>query len=158
MTGREEGPAPLSEHTSSSHGLFQGLQESHSFHQNDAVARASLGRGKLLNPYCNGPPHPSPEGAPARCQDSNQERALRKVPVEEKPGSGPEQGHRGLACQRLAQNGACPGFTVLRKVPLWLSEPQAALSSAAGRADGNNAHKVMAHDDPALFMARQHNV
>lgn len=60
----------------------------------------------MWNPYCDAPPDPSPEGAPARGQESHQKWALKEVPAKGKCGSRPEQGHGGSA--HRGQPGAVP--------------------------------------------------
>lgn len=69
-------------------------------------------------------------------QESRQEWALEGDASYKSGGQGQSSGHRGSARQSLAWDSAC-SVTVLREPPLpppWLSEPQAALSSAPHRA------------------------
>lgn len=84
-------------------------------------------------------------------QESRQEWALKETLAEEKWGSGPEQRAQRLSPPKPSLGQCLSGVTVLREPPLpppWLSEPQAALSSAPHRAQG----------DPALPTAGQLNL
>ena len=84
-------------------------------------------------------------------RESGQEWALKETLAEEKWGSGPEQRTQRLSPPKPRLGQCRSGVTILREPPLpppWLSEPQAALSSAPRRAQG----------DPALPTASQHNL